>query len=76
MYFLHKTFCLNTFDNFQAERFFLKVNLKISPHKFLWYKNIAENGMDIFIRKLLSRKRRPFNIFKNLPFVTIFLLFF
>jgi len=51
----------------------MNMKFKISPQTAVWYKNNKHNGKDIFTRKRLSGKRRPFNTYKKLPFVTMFL---
>jgi len=47
------------------------VNLKISPHTALWYKNNKDNGKNIFIKKSLSGKRQRFNTYQIVAFFTM-----
>jgi hypothetical protein len=51
------------------------MSLKISPQTALWYKNKMDSGKDIFTRKRLYSKRRPFNIHQKAAFCHYFLLF-
>jgi hypothetical protein len=64
---LHKRFVLTRFTTSKLTDF-TEHEFEISPQTALWYKNNKDNDKDIFTRKRLSGKRRPFNTHQKVPF--------